>query len=59
MSEHPPEHGGEIEQRLQDPFDYEAEDKLIAILHEARERAGDHHPQARGDPASLPASEGA
>jgi hypothetical protein len=37
--EHPPEHGGEIEQRLQDPFDYEAEDKLIAILQEARERA--------------------
>src|ERR1700730_11833173 len=37
--EHPPERGGEIEQRLQDPFDYEAEDKLIAILQEARERA--------------------
>jgi hypothetical protein len=37
--EHPPERGGEIEQRLQDPFDYAAEDKLIAILQEARERA--------------------
>ena len=27
--QHPPERGGEIEQRLQDPFDYEAEDRLI------------------------------
>jgi hypothetical protein len=37
--EHPPGRGGEIEQRLQDPFDYAAEDKLIAILQEARESA--------------------
>jgi nucleoside-diphosphate-sugar epimerase len=27
--EHPPEPGGEIEERLGDPFDYEAEDELI------------------------------
>ncbi|MGH8014245.1 MAG: NAD-dependent epimerase/dehydratase family protein [Candidatus Binataceae bacterium] len=36
---HQPEPGGEIEQRLQDPFDYTAEDKLIDILRDARERA--------------------
>lgn len=28
---HPPEYGGEVESRLQDPFNYEAEDKLIAL----------------------------
>ncbi len=28
--QHPPEPGGEIERVLQDPFDYETEDKLIA-----------------------------
>jgi nucleoside-diphosphate-sugar epimerase len=37
--EHQPERGGEIEQRLQDPFDYEAEDKLIEILRETKQRA--------------------
>lgn len=37
--EHRPEPGGEIEQRLQDRFDYDAEDKLIAILEDARRRA--------------------
>ncbi|HZP46063.1 MAG TPA: NAD-dependent epimerase/dehydratase family protein [Candidatus Binataceae bacterium] len=37
--EHQPEPGGEIEQRLQDPFDYAAEDKLIAILREAQSKA--------------------
>ena len=34
-----PERGGEIEQRLQDPFDYAAEDKIIAILREAGRQA--------------------
>lgn len=34
-----PDRGGDIEQRLQDPFDYEAEDKLIAILSEAKKQA--------------------
>ena len=37
--EHQPEPGGEIELRLQDPFDYGAEDKLIAILQEAKQKA--------------------
>jgi len=36
--EHRPEPGGDIEQRLQDPFDYAAEDKLIAIMREAKEK---------------------
>jgi nucleoside-diphosphate-sugar epimerase len=34
-----PERGGDIEQRLQDPFDYEAEDKLVTILREAGKQA--------------------
>jgi nucleoside-diphosphate-sugar epimerase len=33
-----PERGGEIEKRLQDPFDYPAEDKLVAIYRESIER---------------------
>jgi len=37
--EHRPEPGGDIETRLQDPFDYAAEDKLIEILRDAREKA--------------------
>ena len=32
--EHRPEPGGEIERRLQDPFDYAAEDKLAAVYRE-------------------------
>jgi nucleoside-diphosphate-sugar epimerase len=36
--EHPPEPGGEIEARLQDPFDYTAEDRLIAVYRECMER---------------------
>jgi hypothetical protein len=44
---------------LQDPFDYAAEDKLIAILQEARERAQALTTQDHADPSSLPASEGA
>lgn len=34
-----PERGGEIEQRLQDPFDYAAEDQVIEILRDAARRA--------------------
>jgi nucleoside-diphosphate-sugar epimerase len=37
--EHQPDRGGEIEQRLQDPFDYATEDRLIEILGAAREKA--------------------
>jgi hypothetical protein len=32
--EHRPEPGGEIERRLQDPFDYAAEDQLVALHRE-------------------------
>jgi len=51
--EHPPERGGEIEERLGDPFDYPAEDELIsryqALLDELacrddRQIGLDHHP---------------
>lgn len=37
--ENQPERGGEIEQRLQDPFDYTAEDQIIEILRDAGRRA--------------------
>lgn len=37
--EHQPERGGDIEQRLQDAFDYEAEDQLAGIYREAMARA--------------------
>jgi len=36
--EHPPERGGEIEQRLQDPFNYPAEDQLVALFKESLQR---------------------
>ncbi len=36
--EHRPAPGGEIEKRLQDPFDYDAEDQLVAIYRECIER---------------------
>ena len=37
--DHPPEAGGEIEQRLQDQFNYVAEDMLVELLRDAAERA--------------------
>jgi nucleoside-diphosphate-sugar epimerase len=52
---HPPEYGGEVESLLQDPFDYEAEDKLIALYNKCIGRiekqvsfsmAGVFHPYA-------------
>ena len=36
--EHPPERGGEIERRLQDPFNYPAEDQLVTIFKESLQR---------------------
>ncbi|HKV54139.1 MAG TPA: NAD-dependent epimerase/dehydratase family protein [Candidatus Binataceae bacterium] len=33
--EHRPEPGGEIEKRLQDPFDYDAEDRFITVYRES------------------------
>src|SRR5262249_11618778 len=41
--EHPPERCGEIEQRRQDPFDYDAEDQLAAIYRDAMEHAKAFH----------------
>jgi hypothetical protein len=35
LAEHPPEPGGSIERNLQDPFDYQAEDALIATWRAA------------------------
>jgi nucleoside-diphosphate-sugar epimerase len=37
--EHQPARGGDIEQRLQDPFDYASEDRIIDILADAGRRA--------------------
>ena len=34
----PPERGGEIEKRLQDPFNYETEDRLIAAYRDSMQR---------------------
>jgi hypothetical protein len=36
--EHPPERDGEIERRLQDPFNYPAEDQLVAVFKESLQR---------------------
>jgi nucleoside-diphosphate-sugar epimerase len=36
--EHPPARDGEIERRLQDPFNYPAEDQLLAIFKESLQR---------------------
>ena len=36
--EHRPERGGEIERRLQDPFNYPAEDQLVTIFKESLQR---------------------
>jgi len=36
---HQPERGGDLEQRLRDPFDYAAEDRVLAIYREAAGRA--------------------
>ncbi|MBW2397142.1 MAG: NAD-dependent epimerase/dehydratase family protein [Deltaproteobacteria bacterium] len=60
--EHPPEPGGEIEERLGDPFDYAAEDELIgrfqAAMSELAPVAGrriglDHHPYPHPTEAGL------
>jgi len=37
--ENQPGRGGDIEQRLQDPFDYDSEDQLAAIYRDAAQRA--------------------
>jgi nucleoside-diphosphate-sugar epimerase len=36
--EHQPERGGDLEKRLQDPFNYAAEDQLVAVYKESLQR---------------------
>ena len=36
--EHQPERGGEIEKRLQDPFNYEGEDRIVVAYKESMAR---------------------
>lgn len=36
LADNPPERGGALEQRLGDPFDYDAEDRLVAAWNDAR-----------------------
>jgi nucleoside-diphosphate-sugar epimerase len=52
--EHQPERGGEIEQRLQDAFDYEAEDKLAAIYRDALAKARSFHRELVPTPHPYP-----
>jgi nucleoside-diphosphate-sugar epimerase len=52
--EHQPERGGELEQRLQDSFDYETEDKLAAIYRDAATRAREFHREVVRTPHPYP-----
>ncbi len=58
--EHQPERGGDLERRLHDDFDYDAEDQLAAIYREARERARKLHrgPQPTMHPYPHPKEPG-
>ncbi len=38
LAENPPERGGALEQRLGDPFDYDAEDRLVAAWNDGRRK---------------------
>ncbi|WP_423917371.1 NAD-dependent epimerase/dehydratase family protein [Candidatus Poriferisodalis sp.] len=40
LADHPLERGGALEQRLGDPFDYEAEDRLVAAWKDVRQDLG-------------------
>lgn len=51
--EHPPEPGGEIEQRLQDKFDYATEDKVAAILRDSIRQIAAIQP-AKAEPMPHP-----
>jgi nucleoside-diphosphate-sugar epimerase len=54
---HPLERGGDMEQRLMDPFDYEAEDQLVSIATEYREKIAGVHgrkPPPSGHPYAHP-----
>jgi len=52
--EHQPERGGDIEQRLQDHFDYATEDQLAAIYREAMTRARAFHREVIPTPHPYP-----
>jgi hypothetical protein len=52
--EHQPERGGDIEQRLQDAFDYETEDHLAAIYRDAMARARAFHREIVPTPHPYP-----
>ena len=52
--EHQPERGGDIEQRLQDAFDYETEDHLAAIYRDAMARARVFHRETVPTPHPYP-----
>jgi len=52
--EHQPERGGDLERRLQDSFDYAAEDQLAAIYRDAAERARAFHRKAVPTPHPYP-----
>ena len=52
--EHQPERGGNIEQRLQDSFDYATEDQLAAIYRDAMKRAEAFHRELIPTPHPYP-----
>src|ERR1700691_4880482 len=52
--EHQPERGGDLEQRLQDPFDYDSEDQLAAIYRDAAGRARAFRREAVPTPHPYP-----
>ncbi len=52
--EHQPERGGDLEQRLQDRFDYDTEDQLAAIYRDAAGRARAFHREAVPTPHPYP-----
>src|SRR5215467_1591150 len=52
--EHQPERNGELEQRLQDAFDYETEDQLAKIYREAMQRAQLFHREIVPTPHPYP-----
>lgn len=57
----PPQRGGEVEKRLTDPFDYELEDRLVAIQRDAVDRmkqAGVEEQKSRPHPYAHPKAPG-
>jgi nucleoside-diphosphate-sugar epimerase len=52
--EHPPEQGGHTERQLGDPFDYEAEDRLIDLVLDAHDRMAELALSRTGEAAAHP-----